>query len=207
MSNEDVFIRDATVEDIDIIVNIHLAAFQGFFLSILGASFLKILYQGFLKNESGILRVAARRHDNKIIGFSAGSTHPELFFKKLRRQCWYKFFLAALAPLLKNPRLIFTKLFNAIFYKGDIPERISNASLLSSIAVLPCAAGTGCGSLLINDFEQESQILGSSCVFLTTDALQNDHVIHFYHSKGYVIESTFNQNGGRVMYRFLKNIT
>jgi ribosomal protein S18 acetylase RimI-like enzyme len=54
------------------------------------------------------------------------------------------------------------------------------------------------------EFENEAVEHGVVCVYLTTDAIDNDRVNAFYRKQGYEIVTTFQQNGGREMFRYEK---
>lgn len=199
-------IRNANLDDIAKIVDVHIKSFEGFFLTTLGRRFLTLLYKGFLETESGILRVSCI--EQRIYGFSAGSTLPDTFFSELRQRHWFKFFIAALPSLISNPIVVFKKLFHAIFYKGDGIEMLPNAALLSSLAVDPNYSGKAVGSALLADFEEQvRQKGGLEYVYLTTDKNSNERVIGFYTKADYVQESQFSQSGKRIMLRFVKKIS
>lgn len=198
-------IRDALQEDIYKIVDVHIKAFQGFFLTSLGSKFLTRLYEGFLLKHEGILRVAII--DEQIVGFSAGTTSPESFFAKLRQDKWFSFLWAAIPGLIRNPMVVFKKLYNALFYKGDPVKSLNSAALLSSIAVEPDFKGQSIGKLLLEDFEhQVSQRSGLHYVYLITDKFGNEPIVNFYKKLQYVQDSEFSQSGNRIMLRFIKKI-
>lgn len=199
-------IRDASQADIYKIVDVHIKAFQGFFLTSLGSRFLARLYQGFLLKNEGILRVAII--DEQIVGFSAGTMAPESFFAELRHEKWFSFLLAAIPGLIRNPAVVFKKLYNALFYKGDPVESVDSAALLSSIAVDPDFKGQSIGKLLLEDFElQVNQRSSLHYVYLITDKFGNEAVVNFYKKLQYVQDSEFSQSGNRVMLRFIKKIS
>lgn len=196
-------VRNATYDDVERIVEVHINAFEGFFLTFLGPKFLHLLYTGFIDN--GVLRVAVV--DSNVIGFSAGTEQPEVFFSNLRREKWFSFFLAAAPSLIKKPSLVIKKLYGAIFYKGDSVERLNNSFLLSSLAVDPHLEGKGIGKALINDLnEVVSEKRCSETVYLITDKNENSSVLGFYNKCGFSIESEFKQSGQREMLRLIKSL-
>ena len=197
-------IRAAKLEDIHKIVEIHLKAFEGFFLSLLGKKFLTLLYKSFLIENYGILRVA-HSHNNEVVGFAAGTHAPKIFFSSLRKSKWFLFFIAALPSILKNPIRVVKKLFSAMFYKGDSPKELEYFALLSSIAVLPGLSGKSIGKRLLSDFEEQISLVNVSNIYLTTDKFDNENVIRFYIQSGYYIDSEFNQSDGRQMLRLIKS--
>lgn len=196
-------IKQASDQDINEIVHVHLSAFNGFFLTMLGPVFLRGLYQAFLSRQHGIMQVAVT-NDGRIVGFAAGTSHPQLFFSQLRKDKWLSFLLRALPGMLKNPVMVIKKLYHAAFYKGDRPASLSDVALLSSIAVLPEMAGKAVGKALLADYEQQVSAAGVSALFLTTDKFGNDNVVAFYQRAGYGIESEFTQPDGRQMLRLIK---
>lgn len=198
-------IRKATEDDINTIVYIHTQAFKGFFLTSLGPGFLKLLYQSFLRREHGILRVATDRNEN-IVGFAAGTTKPEVFFSKLRKQKSLKFLLKIAPSIFNNPKPVLIKLSYAVFYRGDNPKKLTDIALLSSIAVHPNESGKSIGKRLLCDFEEQVQKKGNNALYLTTDKSNNDKVIIFYQNAGYQIESKFLQPGNRSMLRLIKKL-
>lgn len=196
-------VRNAKYDDVERIVEIHINAFEGFFLTFLGPEFLRLLYKGFI--DKGVLRVAVL--DSKVIGFSAGTEQPDIFFSNLRKEKWLSFFLAATPSLIRKPSLVFKKLYGALFYKGDSVERLNNSFLLSSLAVDPHSEGKGIGKFLINDLNEilsEKRI--SETVYLITDKNENSSVLGFYNKCGFSIESEFKQSGQREMLRLIKSL-
>lgn len=195
--------RNAMYDDVERIVEIHINSFEGFFLTFLGPKFLRLLYIGFI--DKGVLRVAVV--DSNVIGFSAGTEQPDVFFSNLRKEKWFSFFLAAAPGLIKKPSLVIKKLYGAIFYKGDSVERLNNSFLLSSLAVDPHYEGKGIGKFLINDLNEIlSENRNSETVYLITDRNENDSVLGFYNKCGFSIESEFKQSGQREMLRLIKSI-
>ncbi|WP_445425010.1 GNAT family N-acetyltransferase [Alishewanella sp. HL-SH06] len=197
------FIRSATESDIDSVVILHIKAFEGFFLTSLGKSFLRKLYQAFLFEESGVFRVITD-DDGNIIGFAAGTTSPDLFFSSLRKKKWLSFLISSIPGVLNQPIKVLRKLYHAMFYKGDKPAELLSSALLSSIAVLPEMTGKSLGKELLLDFEKQVKSMNVASLYLTTDKFGNDSVVAFYTKTGYQIESDFTQPNGRKMLRLIK---
>lgn len=196
-------IRDATEDDLPEIVAVHQKAFDGFFLTRLGPAFLKELYSAFAFRASGVLRVLCSE-DGRIIGFAGGAVEPDNFFPRLKKERALAFLVRALPGLIKNPVLVFKKLWYAVFYRGEKPSSLSQAALLSSIGVTPEMAGQSLGQKLLSDFEEVVGAQGVDSLFLTTDKCGNDNVVAFYLNNGYKVESEFVQADGRKMLRFIK---
>ncbi len=195
-------IRSAQPEDISNIVDVHIKGFEGFFLTLLGRGFLSELYKAFAFRESGVLLVLYS--DDNIFGYVAGTVKPVEFYRNLRKDKAFSFFLKAIPSLLRNPYVVTKKLWYALFYKGEKPSNLSGAALLSSIAILPDSSGKYLGKKLLLEFEKSVKSLGCESLYLTTDKFGNDRVVAFYKRSGYEIESEFIQAEGRKMLRLFK---
>ena len=199
-------IRNAEIEDLNEIIDVHMTSFGGFFLTKLGPLFLRELYGCFIYKESGIMRVVTDE-EGKVVGFSAGTTTPEKFFFELKKEKGINFFLCSIPGLLKNPALVIKKIWGAVFYNGDTTTSLESSALLSSIAVKPEMSGQSIGKKLIVDFE--SQIIKKSMcrnIYLITDKYGNNKVISFYKNLNYQVESQFCQSGKRQMLRLVKSL-
>ena len=196
-------IRSATINDISFVVDIHIEGFEGFFLTLMGKEFLSELYKAFALRNHGVLRVLCDEND-RIIGFAGGSVNPVDFYRSLKKDKGWLFFIRAFPALILNPVLVFKKLWYSLFFKGEVPKDILNAALLSSIAVYPSILGKSCGTKLLLDYEETIKAAGFDSLCLTTDKNGNDAVVRFYKRNDYKIESEFVQADGREMLRLLK---
>ena len=185
--------------DLKKIVDIHIEAFPGFFLTFLGPGFLKQFYNSFLDDDHGIGVVAVE--NNKILGAVVGPLQPAGYFKRLLLRKWYAFCFASVGAVLKNPKVI-KRLFRAVFYRGQSPQGGERA-LLSSIAVSPDVQGKGVGKALVMKWLDVVKAKGVKGAFLTTDAENNDSVNDFYRSLGWKLESTHKTPDGRKMNRYV----
>jgi ribosomal protein S18 acetylase RimI-like enzyme len=199
-----ILVRAATERDLPYVIDIHLEAFRGFFLSQLGKRFLKELYTGFFSETGTIFLVAA--DEGGIVGFAVGTVNPDGFFRKLLLRRWDKFLVAATPTMLRNPLLVIRKLVSAVAYRGDRPRQLHSGALLSSIAVAPHSAGRGIGQLLIEAFAERAQELGTTFIYLITDRDDNDAVNRFYRQTGFVLEGELFKAGRRAMNRYIKQI-
>jgi ribosomal protein S18 acetylase RimI-like enzyme len=197
-------IQQASALDIDDIVNLHIEAFPGFFLTSLGCNFLEELYCGFLSHPSGIFLIA--RKSSGLAGFVAGTSQPDIFFRNLRRRRGVVFLVKAIPAVLINPVPVVRKLIYAVRYRGGAPALAPRGALLSSIAVSESAMGAGVSGELIRAFEIEAIQRGSPSVYLTTDAKGNERVNAFYLKHGYRVMDYFKQSGTREMFRYEKNL-
>ncbi len=187
------------------VVNIHMRAFPGFFLTFLGPRFLKEFYDSFTYDAAGIGFVAEDGETGKILGVIVGPLVPDGYFKRLLKKRWWAFCLASTIAILKKP-VIIKRLFRALFYRGDAPEG-PQRSLLSSIVVSPDVQNQGIGKALVEKWVHQVQQRGSAGCFLTTDAHNNDKVNHFYQKLGWKIESTYTTPEGRLMNRYILDLS
>jgi len=183
------------------VVDIHLRAFPGFFLTFLGRRFLKTFYRSFLSETTAISWVAEDPQSGRVLGAVFGTTSPASFYKRIAARRWAAFAWAAAGAVGRRP-LVLGRLVRALSYRGDPPKEPGYA-LLSSIAVAPETQGRGVGLALLGRFAAEAE--GRSCraAYLTTDALGNDAVNSFYGRAGWRVESTFETPEGRKMNRLI----
>ena len=199
--------REATKEDIEEIVDIHLTAFKGFFLSKLGPDFLRVLYESFIVIDSGICFVLEEKGDGRLAGFVSGSTDPHSFFRAALFRKWHRFAAASLGAIFRNPGPVGRRLARAVFYRGEAGETFEDSALLSSLAIRPDFSGRGGGRLLVNSFVSCARKHGSRSVYLTTDACRNDRVNEFYSKYGFALHSQISTPEDRKLncYRMLLN--
>jgi ribosomal protein S18 acetylase RimI-like enzyme len=76
-----------------------------------------------------------------------------------------------------------------------------------SIAVNPDEQSRGVGKELVKGFLEEAKKRGLHQVDLTTDAIGNEAVNHFYQSLGFELERTYTTPDGRVMNEYLFNLS
>ncbi len=192
--------RRAEIGDVDQMVAVHLAAFQGFFLAKLGPDILALYYRAVLGYPGGIV-IVADDEDGNCMGFAAGFLDPNGFkvaFRKNKRKI-----MASLVPaLLRNPRLLGQTLTNVLRFSRR--ERIgSDVVELSSIAVANRRGGLG--TLLLQRFEEEAFKRGGRWIILSTDSQQNEATRRFYESRGFDL-MFFQKRGSRELCIYEKEI-
>lgn len=187
------------MSDINPCVDIHMQAFQGFFLTFLGPAFLKELYSSILVDPSGIGLVIER--GGQVRGFVIGTQQPAGLYSRLLRQRWWAFGLASIGPLLRNPKIL-TRLLRA-FRKPNEKSDVANCGTLMSIAVLPEEQGKSAGKQLVTAFLDRARQCGLSYVNLTTDALDNVSANRFYQKMGFVLTRTFLTPENRQMNEYM----
>jgi len=197
-------VRQARSEDLESIVNVHMRAFRGFFLTMLGHRFLFELYRGFLCIRDGRLLVA--EIDGVIAGFVAGTFDPKSFFRTLLVTRWFIFGWAAFGAALSRPKTVFPRLLGALWYRGEQPARDLVGALISAIAVDPRLGAAGIGTTLIRAFCDEAMRHGLDYVYLTTDRDGNESTNAFYRRNGFEIESQLQRADGRIMARYIRRL-
>jgi colanic acid biosynthesis glycosyl transferase WcaI len=196
--------RDGQHAGVEAMVRLHQNAFPSFFATSLGPRFLRMLYRGFLHSETGVCVVA--RNGDELIGFAAGTTDPDLFFRALLRKKGAFLALAAIPALICNPLFVIRKCLGAFFYRGEPPKTLPKAGLLSSLAVSPQAENRGVGRQLVEAFCRELTQRGIGNVYLTTDASDNDRVNRFYTRCGFRLVDSFERPGKRLMNRWARTL-
>jgi ribosomal protein S18 acetylase RimI-like enzyme len=197
-----VIVRPARAGDLEAIVEVHVRAFRGFFLTALGRRFLRELYRGFLTSLDGRLLVA--EVDGSIAGFAAGTLAPARFFRTLLLSRWFAFGWAASGAIIQRPQSVLPPLLAAVRYRGESPPQLTAAGLLSAIAVEPRLSGMGIGGMLLTAYCEEASRRGLRFVYLTTDRDDNESSNRFYLRHGFEAESQIRRRSGRTMLRYVR---
>lgn len=188
-------IYQASVKDVQQIVEVHLKSFPGFFLTYLGYGFLSVFYSASINDKTSIAYVA--EDNNKIIGFVLGTKEPKGYYSRLLKQNWGRFGLASIWPLIKRPSIA-PRLLRA-YKMPSINKDYSDNVKLMSLAVTPDAQGRGIGKELVKAFIKGSLKHGASLIYLTTDKEDNEYVNRFYLSQGFLCDNSYVTPEGRKM--------
>jgi ribosomal protein S18 acetylase RimI-like enzyme len=199
MAVDDVTVRPMAEADVPVVVEIHLRTFPGFFLSFLGPRFLTLLYRSIRTAPDGVALVAAR---GPVVGFAAGVTSQRAFFRRLVREQWWRFALAAAGAALRRPSTV-PRLLRALRRPAESAEAAADAALLS-IGVLPELEGSGIGSRLIESFVAEIGRRGAEALSLTTDRDDNDRVNRFYERHGFHVQRSYVTPEGRAILEYVR---
>lgn len=196
-------IRKATLYDVNAIVEIHINAFKGFFLTSLGRDFLKFYYTCFVKNGETVTMVA---EENKIIyGFSAATTKCKGFNGRLIKGNFFLFGLLTFKMLFRSPKSLL-RLIRNLTKKGDGVIDKEDYAELYSIGVSRNVQGMGVGKKILIETEKNLKAMGVKRISLTTDYFNNEQAVGFYHSVGYKLLYEFVTYPNRKMYRLIKNL-
>lgn len=196
-------IRKATVNDVNAIVEIHLDAFKGFFLTSLGRDFLKFYYSCFIKNKETVTMVA--EENNIIKGFSASSKLSKGFNGRLIKSNLFAFGILSLKMLFCRPSSLL-RLVKNLSKKGEGIKDDEEYAELYSIGVGKTVQGKGVGKKLLTASELVMKKEGVIYVSLTTDYDNNNKAVGFYNSMGYKILYEFVTYPNRKMYRLIKKL-
>lgn len=196
-------IRKATINDVDTIVEIHLNAFEGFFLTSLGAEFLRFYYSCFVRSNETVTMIA--EENGVIYGFSASSKFCKGFNSRLIKSNLIAFGLLSFKLLLIKP-ISLLRLVNNLSKKGENVIDNEDYAELYSIGVCKSAQGKGVGKMLLLKSEQVMKEEGVTRVSLTTDFDNNEQAVGFYHSMGYETFYEFITYPNRKMYRLIKTL-
>lgn len=197
-------IRKAIINDVDTIVEIHLDAFKGFFLTSLGSAFLKFYYTCFVKSSETVTMVA--EEDNIVYGFSASTKVCKGFNSRLIKSNLFAFGILSLKMLFSSPQSLI-RLAKNLTKKGEGVEDKEDYAELCSIGVSKSAQGKGVGKKLISETEVFMHRGGVRYLSLTTDKNNNEKAISFYRSLGYEFMYEFKAYPDRPMYRLIKELS
>lgn len=196
-------IRKATINDVDTIVEIHLDAFKGFFLTSLGFDFLKFYYTCFVKSSETVTMVA--EEEGIVYGFSASTKVCKGFNSRLIKSNLFAFGMLSLKMLFSSPKSLI-RLAKNLTKKGEGVEDNEDYAELYSIGVSKSAQGKGVGKKLLTASEEILKKEGVDRVSLTTDYYNNESAVEFYHSMGYEPLYEFVTYPNRKMYRLIKTL-
>ena len=196
-------IRKATINDVNNIVEIHLNAFEGFFLTSLGPGFLRFYYSCFVRSNETVTMIA--EENGVVYGFSASSKFCKGFNSRLIKSNLIAFVLLSFKMLLIRPISLF-RLVQNLSKKGENVIDNEDYAELYSIGVCKSAQGKGVGKMLLLKSEQVMKEEGVIRVSLTTDFDNNEQAVGFYHSMGYETFYEFITYPNRKMYRLIKTL-
>lgn len=196
-------IRKANVSDVDVIVEKHIDAFKGFFLTSLGPAFLKFYYTCFVTNNETVTMVA--EEDGIIYGFSASTKVCKGFNGRLIKSNLYSFGILSLKMLFTTPASLL-RLVRNLSKKGEGVEDNEDYAELYSIGVSKIDQGMGIGKKLLSATEVVMKQEGVKRISLTTDYEHNEKAVGFYHSMGYETLYEFVTYPNRKMFRLIKTL-
>ena len=196
--------RSAEEKDLNQVADVHIAAFPGFFLTMLGHSFLRVMYRAFLMSPGCVFVVDDS--DGRVLGFAVGVRKSAGKDRKLAIRFLPQFAFAVLPGVLRNPIKVIRRIIGQLFSEGGQPEMPDGCVVLRSIGVRPEMKGAGVANRLLTDFERLAREQGAQVVALTTDAENNERAISFYRKYGYQVQQDFKQDDSRRMLLLTKSL-
>jgi len=193
-------VRPMESSDLPGVVKTHLEAFPQFFLSSLGPRFLHHFYAAILGDPTGIAMVATE--NGAVVGFVAGTSQPTGFYRRFLFRRFVSVSLSLFSPPVTKPKTLFAVVRRAL--RRTTGVRVPRAAELMSLAVAPAYQNRGIGRGLTTAFVSATRDRGSRAVWLTTDAFDNERVMHFYENAGFERTRTFTNSEGRVMHQYMK---
>lgn len=185
------------------VVDVHLSAFPNFFLSTLGAGFLRTYYRCFVEHKNGNLIVATM--DDKVVAFAAATSECRGFNTSLLKKNLFAFGCRFLVLLFTKPMAI-VHLANNMTKTSEEVEDNEDYAELYSIGTIAVVQGKGIGTKLMERLEVRLKKQGVEKVSLTTDYVDNDATLSFYKKNGYEVLYEFLTYPNRKMYRLIKKI-
>jgi len=195
--------RSAEEKDLSQVADVHVAAFPGFFLTMLGHSFLRVMYRAFLVSPGSVFVVD--ESDGRVRGFAVGVLKAAGKDRKLAVRFFPQFAVAVLPGILRNPIKVIRRIIGQLLSEGGQPEMPDGCVVLRSIGVLPEMKGAGVANRLLAEFENFAREKGAKAVALTTDAENNERAIGFYVKHGYQVQQEFKQDDSRKMLLLAKD--
>lgn len=193
--------------DIEQIVRVHIDAFPNFFLTSLGAGFLKTYYRAYLDNTDALLICA--KENGAVIGFAATAVFSQGFNKQLIMRNWSSFLVQGVKLMLIRPKALLHLLKNMEKTNNgkdeDVKETADYAELYS-IAVASGVQGKGVGRALMLETESELKRRSIVKLSLTTDSDNNHKTLAFYNSAGFNPLYEFVAYPNRRMVRMIKSL-
>lgn len=197
--------RSAEEKDLSQVADVHVAAFPGFFLTMLGHSFLRVMYRAFLMSQGSVFVVDEL--DGRVLGFAVGVQTSVGKDRKLAMKFFPQFAIAVLPGIVRNPIKVIRRIMGQLLSEGGQPEMPVGCVILRSIGVLPEMKGGGVANRLLTAFERMAREQGANEVALTTDADNNERAIRFYLKHGYRVQQEFKQDDSRAMLLLTKSIS
>lgn len=184
------------------IVNLHMKAFSGFFLTFLGPGFLFHLYSGFCRHTDSEIIVIKTQQDI-IVGFAAYTSNLRDLYIYLLKHSIIPLAYYSFCAAIKKPSSIY-RLFRSL-YRPKEAVRASKYIELSSICVDPNVESSGLGSLMLKTIQENFDITKFDYIKLDTDAENNDAVNRFYMKNGFILHSQHSTPEGRIMNEYRWN--
>lgn len=185
---------------IEEIISIHLAAFQGFFLTFMGRGFLRQMYRSYCDHPASAILAAV--HHGQAVGFAAYSEDLSGLYRFMLKKRLVPFAWYSLCAFIRKPSIFF-RLMRA-FLKPREARHTEQYVKLASIGIRPEMQMMGIGSQLISALKSRIDATQYAYISLETDSEDNDAANKFYRKNGFVPVREYTTREGRKMteYRY-----
>ena len=180
-------VRSMRGGDLAAVVAIHLAAFPNFFLTFLGARFLRELYDAVMRD--GIALVAM--DGDRVAGFAAGVVGSKSFYRRLFRRRFVPVGLAIAPAILRRPSTLL-RVLRRVSQRTTSEGAATRGAELMSLAVNPQEQRHGVGRVLVEAFAERA------------GAVDNERVKKFYESLGFTRRRSFTNAEGRALEEYAR---
>ena len=194
-------IRQISRNEIFKVSTIHQQAFESFFLTQLGSSFLDLYYTALQNNSYGIL-LGLFDDNNNLFAFAASTQKAAGFHLQIIKENIAQFGVIGLKLFFTRPAALIRLLKNIT--KKSTPNDNGEYAELLSIGVATNQQRNGYGQQLILKTEEILRQKGCTRISLTTDSVDNLKAIAFYKNLGYRVLSKFITYPNREMLRLIK---
>ncbi len=187
-------VRPMTPEDVATVVDIHVAAFPGYFLTSLGPRFLALYYAHVVSAKLGIGLVFDC--DGRVLGFAVGELNPGRFYRELFWRRCLAFGFYALKAAAKQPSILL-RMTRQVFQRVEAPTS-DDVARLAALAVAPEEQEHGYGRVLVAAFIERVSDRGGKTIFLEARK-ENQSVLQFYVQMGFKVVREVVQAPGEVL--------
>jgi ribosomal protein S18 acetylase RimI-like enzyme len=195
--------RRATAADYKLITEVHFKAFEGFFLSSLGKSFMQTYYRTAILHVN-TLCVCAVNDNEEICGFVLGSLVSAGFNKSIILTNKLAYTWEGLKIAVTRPKALLRLKYNLNKRQPSNGDDGQYAEV-ALIGVAPDFQGKGVGRQLFKEFEIQAKLRGVSKICLTTDYYDNSAVLA-YNAWGLAEWYTYIAYPNRKMYKMFKEV-
>jgi ribosomal protein S18 acetylase RimI-like enzyme len=196
----DVDITQMTSRHLAGVVEVHMASFDGFFLTFLGPRFLRLIYSELLREPGSVALVAQERVAQAVVGFAAGVTNLSGFYRRAAVRRAPAFAFASLRAIAKRPAIVLRLARTLAYPPGN--QRSTGGAVLMALAVHPEATSSGIGQRLVTAFIAEMRAQRVARISVMTDKDNNARANRFYKNIGFEVGQTVHTPEGRRMIEY-----
>jgi len=175
-------VRPMSAKDIPAVVEIHVAAFPGYFMTSLGPKFLALFYAEAQRSSSCVAQVFER--DGMVRGFCLGELNSGSFYRRLFVRNWFLLTVISLMAVVKQPWIL-VRIARSLLERSarSGPE---DYSVLGSTAVFPEEEARGYGLALVTAYLDHLRKLGVREVRCEV-SIKNQGLIRAYRTMGFQV--------------------